>query len=284
MTDLWTAYWTGSAAAVGLAIGSFLNVCVARWPAGESVVAPRSRCPRCGRPIAWTENIPVVSWLMLRGRCAGCRGRISVQYPLVELLVGALWAGAAWVAGPTLTGLRLAVLGTLLVGIFLTDLQAYEIPDGFTVPGLAVGLLGAFASAFTPDGGWPFATFPDALVGACAGAGAIAIAGWLGEAMLKREAMGFGDVTLMAMVGAHLGPTRALVTVALGAGLGAVLGLALLPFRRRDATPADDDAVPSGAFGLPALPFGVALVPATVLMLLWGDGLIAWYLTRFGPS
>lgn len=276
-----TLAFTGLLGVVGLAIGSFLNVCVARWPKGESVVSPRSRCPRCGHAIRWYENIPVLSWLALRGRCAGCGLGISAQYPLVELAVGALWGTAAWWWGPSATAVRAAIFATLLLGILLTDLQAYEIPDGFTITGLGVGLVAAFAAPLLPGGTGPFATLPDALLGACAGAGLVAIAGWLGEALFKREAMGFGDVTLMAMVGAHVGPWRAMLTVFFGAALGLVLLVALVPVLRRRPVPAD---LPEGALGLPPIPFGVFLAPAAVLALVAGDAVIQWYLTRIlGP-
>ena len=302
---------------VGAAIGSFLNVCVARWPLRESVVAPRSRCPRCGHQITWWENIPVISWLVLRARCSGCGLPISVQYPLVELAVAGLWVAAVWLMGPTLVALRLAVFATLLFGVLLTDLLAYDIPDGFTITGLLVALAGAFADVFTsPGGAWPFASFPDALIGACTGAGIVAIAGWLGEAWLKREAMGFGDVTLMAMVGAFVGPWRSLITVFLGAAIGLVVMLALAPFLAARATatpavsptegPASDsapepvpssegsdsalahaagerpDVPPPGAWGLPAIPFGVFLAPGALVALLAGDRIIVWYLATSG--
>ncbi|MDX2185204.1 MAG: prepilin peptidase [Gemmatimonadaceae bacterium] len=295
-----TTAFAALAGVVGAAIGSFLNVCVSRWPAGLSVVAPRSRCPRCGRPITWYENIPVVSWIALRAKCAGCGLPISVQYPAVELLVAALWAGAVVVSGPGFTALRLAVFATLLLGIVLTDAQFFEIPDGFTVTGLVAGLGGALASALMGDVGAPFAPLPDALVGACAGAGLIAIAGWLGEVVLKREAMGFGDVTLMAMVGAHVGSWRSLLVVFAGALLGTVGIVAMRLVRptalapsaaaeRGTATEVEADAAAAEP-GLPAegslpeqaLPFGVFLAPAALVVLWWGDAAIAWYLRISG--
>lgn len=256
---------------LGLCIGSFLNVCVARWPAGLSVVAPRSRCPGCGHEIAWYENVPLVSWMALRARCRGCGERISFIYPLLELVVGLGWLAAFLQFGPTLTALRVAVFGTVLLGIMLTDAQHFEIPDGFTV----FGFIFAIAMAATTwVRGEPsiFAELPDALVGACAGAGAIAIAMWLGEAVFKREAMGFGDATLMAMIGAHLGTARALVTVFLGALLGALLiGPLILPAwlasRARRST-----------FESPEIPFGVFLVPAAFIALLWWRELAGLYI------
>ncbi len=126
----------------GLALGSFLNVCIVRWPADESVVRPPSRCPRCGREVRWYENVPVLSWLALRGRCAGCALPISSLYPLVELTVGLLWLGTIWTLGATVDAVRVAVLLTVLLGIAITDARAMVIPDGFTVFLLLFGLVG----------------------------------------------------------------------------------------------------------------------------------------------
>lgn len=268
-------------------MGSFLNVCVARWPAGLSVVSPPSRCPHCSRGIRAHENVPILGWLTLRGRCAGCSLPISAQYPLVELLVALLWLAAALVYGPSFVALRVAVFVTILLGVALTDARHYVIPDGFTVFGLIWVLVSAFAGAFT-GGASPFASPHDALIGAFAGAGAIAVAGWLGEVMFKREAMGFGDVTLMAVAGAALGPDRALVTIFLAAALGLVVFLAVvLPVSRligrTETAEAFDGAAPAedaAGFGLPRVPFGVFLAPAAVISLLYGDAMIQWYLTR----
>ncbi|MFL5578217.1 MAG: prepilin peptidase [Gemmatimonadaceae bacterium] len=259
---------------VGACVGSFLNVCIARWPAELSVVSPRSRCPNCAREIRWYENIPVVSWLAMRARCRGCQLPISPIYPVVELLVAAGWVGALVAFGPTLTALRVAVLGTVLLGIAVTDAKHYLIPDGFTVFGLLWIAATAIAALALGETG-PFAGPYDALVGACAGAGAIAIAGWLGEVVTKKEAMGFGDVTLMAVVGGAVGPGRALLTVFVGALLGAVsFLLVVFPIvwlrGRRSGVP----------FAPPQVPFGVFLAPAAMITLLWGNQAIDWYLGK----
>ncbi len=217
-TPFWFAAYAPAFGAFGAVIGSFLNVCVARWPKDESVVRPRSRCPGCGGGIAWHDNIPVVSWIVLRGRCRACRARISLQYPLVEAATAALWIGALWLLGPSVVAVRLALVATILLGVALTDAQSYLIPDGFTLSGLAVALVGAFVGALLGEQ-LPFVGPVDALVGACAGAGAITILGWLGEVALKKEAMGYGDATLMAFVGATVGPMRALLCIFVGAAL-----------------------------------------------------------------
>lgn len=259
---------------LGLCVGSFLNVCVSRWPAELSVVRPRSRCPNCGHQLSWFENIPVLSWLVLRARCRCCDERISAIYPLGELLVGLTWAACAWKWGLSFTALRVAVFVTLLIGVTLTDLRHYLIPDGFTITGLLWSLATALIAPFLGET-LLFAGPYDALIGACAGAGLIAIVGWLGEAALGREAMGMGDMTLMAFVGAALGPARAIITVFMGASIGAVVFLAVVypvAFLRRGRAVTQTE-LPLGTtpMALPLVPFGVFLAPAGVVMLLWGD-------------
>lgn len=278
---------------VGACIGSFLNVCIARWPADQSVIRPRSRCPGCGATIAWYDNIPILSWLLLRARCRACGVPISIQYPVVELIVALGWLATELAFGPTLTALRVAIFGTVLLGIAVTDLKRYVIPDGFTVFGLIFVLATAILAVITGDTS-PFAGPWDALIGACTGAGAIAIVGWLGEWVLKREAMGFGDVTLMAVIGAAVGPTRALLVIFVGAALGAATFLLvvfpLARVRRSSVVvqPAEGEtggAPESGQAEMPNVPFGVFLAPAALLMLLLGDRLTVWYLGRlWGPQ
>ena len=265
---------------VGLCAGSFLNVCVARWPRDLSVVRPRSRCPHCGHQLAWFENIPLFSWLVLRARCRCCDEPISAIYPLLEIAIGALWAVCVWQFGPTFTALRLAVFLTILTGVALTDLKHYLIPDGFTVTGLLWSLGTALVAPFLGDSTM-FAGPYDALVGACAGAGLIAVIGWLGEAALKREAMGMGDMTLMAFVGAVLGPARAIATVFVGATIGAVAFLAIvypIALMRRGRVTTQTELPLGGAAAapveLPLVPFGVFLAPAAVIMLIWGDQIL----------
>ena len=267
---------------LGACIGSFLNVCIVRWPEDRSILRPRSRCPRCGNQLSWIENIPVVSWLLLRGRCRCCDERISVMYPLVELTVGLGWMAAAAHFGFSFTALRVAVFGTTLLGVAITDAKHYLIPDGFTLFGLIFALVTSVVAFFQSETQL-FATPYDALVGACAGAGMIAIVGWLGEVVTKREAMGLGDVTLMAFVGAALGPARALITVFFGATLGALAFMGVvIPvafMRRGHAREQTELALGSAPFEMPLVPFGVFLAPAALLTLFFGDALLAW-LTR----
>lgn len=265
-------------AILGASVGSFLNVCVARWPAGLSVWRPRSRCPHCARPIAWHENVPVIGWLLLKGRCRGCGQAISPQYPLVEAMVALGWMACVLAFGLSFEALRVAIVGTTLLGILITDARHYLIPDGFTIFGLGFVLVTAMANFFLQEP-THFATTWPAVLGACTGAGALAIVGWLAEVVMRREAMGFGDMTLMAMVGAALGPERALLTIVVGAALGAfffvvVVGPVLWLRARRRGT----------AFAFPDVPFGVFLAPAAIAALLWGEAALSWYLQWMLPT
>ena len=263
---------------LGASIGSFLNVCISRWPADLSVVRPRSRCPKCERAIAWHENIPLLSWLLLRGKCRGCSLPISIQYPAVELMVALGWVASFVAFGLTFEALRVAVFGTVLFGIAVTDAMTYLIPDGFTISGLVLVFGAALANFFIGESSH-FASPWAAFLGACAGAGAITIIGWLAEVIMKREAMGFGDTTLMAVVGAALGAERALLTIIAGAFVGAVVFLLIVgPIVKWRARGTDAE------FEFPDVPFGVFLAPAAMLVLLWGEPLIAWYLQHAFPT
>jgi leader peptidase (prepilin peptidase)/N-methyltransferase len=271
---------------LGASFGSFLNVAISRWPEGLSVVKPRSRCPKCGHQISAGENIPILSWLILRGRCSGCGVRISVQYPIVELLVGLIWLWAYLQFGPTFTAFRVAVFATVLLGIAITDAKHFLIPDGFTVFGVFFLLVSAFVALYLGEAE-PFARPWEAVLGMCVGAGAISIVGWLGEVWLKRPAMGFGDVTLMAVVGAAVGPARSLLTIFIAAAIAPVILLGIVyPLSARGL--ADDKGqteLPleaSGGWRKRELPFGVFLAPAALIALLFGDAIIGWYLRISG--
>jgi leader peptidase (prepilin peptidase)/N-methyltransferase len=247
-------YVVAIAAVFGAVIGSFLNVCVVRWGAEpkQSVVRPRSRCPQCGKGIAWFDNIPVLSWLILRGRCRGCGNPISVQYPLVEIATAIIWACMVARYGPALEALRGAVFGTILLGIGMTDARAYLIPDEFTLGGLAVGLLFSLAGGMSAVIG--------ATIGAAVGFLLLWAVGAGGTWLFKQDAMGGGDIKMMAMVGAFLGWRGVLLTIFLGALLGSLI------------------FVPLHLAGSKKLvPFGVFLALGAAATWLVGPAIYDWY-------
>jgi leader peptidase (prepilin peptidase)/N-methyltransferase len=237
----------------GAMLGSFLNVCVYRLPRDESVIRPRSRCPGCGAPIAWYDNLPVLSWLALRGKCRRCGTRISIQYPLVELAVGLVWALAVWRWSVTVAAVSAGVFVSLLIGILLTDARHMIIPDEFSLGGLGAGL----ALAALP-GGMPLWT---AVAGAALGYGLLWAVGLAGKWWAGRDAMGGGDLKMMAMVGAFLGWRGVLMTVFLGSVAGTVVYLPALLRRERHKE----------------VPFGVYLAAGAMASLLFGERLIRWY-------
>ena len=242
----------GGAFLVGLAFGSFLNVCILRLPHDKSLVRPPSTCPRCGKRIAWRDNIPVVSWLLLRGKCRHCGEPISLQYPLIELLVGLLWA-AAFFAWPPIHALAGALLGTTLLGIGITDARHYIIPDEFSLGGLGLGLALALA------GGGP--TLVQAMIGAAAGFALLYVVAVVGEWVFKEEAMGGGDIKMMAMVGAFVGWRGVLLTIFLGALIGTLVFVPLTVWKKKRH-----------------VPFGVFLAMGAAAAFIVGDALISWYL------
>lgn len=238
-------------ALLGLSVGSFLNVCVARWPEDESVVSPPSRCPRCQARIAWYDNIPLLSYFLLRGRCRRCREPISAQYPLVEEATSLVWVGAFLRYGVDLEALRTAIFLTILLGIALTDARFYIIPNEFSIGGLALGL------ALAPLSGG--ATMLQSLAGAALGFALLWAVATLGKFAFKKEAMGFGDIKMMAMVGAFVGPAGVLLTIFLGAFLGAVIFGPI--------------SLKTGKL----VPFGIFLAMGAAVAQGWGDVLIQWY-------
>jgi leader peptidase (prepilin peptidase)/N-methyltransferase len=247
------------AAVVGAMIGSFLNVCILRWGVEpkQSVVHPRSRCPRCGRMLAWYDNIPVISWLLLRARCRGCGQPISAQYPLIELATAAIWAFMVWREGVTLEALHGAIFGTILLGIAMTDAREYLIPHEFSIGGTVI----AIALSAWPDPSNAVASLQGALVGA----GAVLLIGELSELALGQEAMGGGDCALMGMIGAFLGWEAILPVLLLGAVISTVIFLATGVWLRRDGgqlgeTGAEASVEPSGALVESAPGFRWAMV------------------------
>ncbi len=219
LADLPLGFEIVVAALLGAMIGSFLNVCILRWGAEpkQSVVHPRSRCPRCGRALAWYDNIPVLSWLILRARCRGCGEPISAQYPLIELATAGIWAYMAWRYGVTLETLRGALFGTILLGIAMTDAREYIIPHEFSLGGTLLAVVLATwsdSSLLVPS-----------LQGALVGAGAVLLIGEVSEMAIGQEAMGGGDCALMGMIGAFLGWEAIVPVLLLGAVISTVLFL-----------------------------------------------------------
>ena len=239
------------AAFLGAAIGSFLNVCISRLPEGESVVRPGSRCPACGEPVGWRDNIPILSFLLLRGKCRRCGERISWQYPAVEAAALLIWVGMALLYGPTARGLVGAILLSILLAIAITDARHYLIPDPLSIGGLAAGL----AASFFPGAPSPLMS----LSGAALGFSVLFAVGWLGERAFKKPAMGGGDMKMMAMVGAFLGPLGAMLTIFLGALAGSVIFGPI--------------SLKTGKL----VPFGVFLALGAASTFLFGDALIDWY-------
>lgn len=235
-------------ALLGAALGSFLNVCILRWGAEpkQSVMHPPSRCPHCGHAIRWYENIPILSWLFLRGKCAGCGASISPMYPAVEAATALIWGGAVALLGPSLGAIELAIASTLLLGIAVSDARAFIIPHELSLGGTAIAL--AFAA-------WPEAAgLADAVRGALFGAGLVLLVGELTELVLGQEAMGGGDCALMGMVGAFFGWEAVWPVLALGAFIGIVLHV-IASLRRgshAEATQGDGD----GEAGEPVLRWG----------------------------
>ncbi len=239
------------AAVLGAMVGSFLNVCIVRLPQDESILRPPSHCPQCNAGIAWYDNIPLLSWMLLRGRCRHCGTRISVQYPVIEAVSTLLWAAAAWHYGLSLDGLTAAVFGTLLLGIGVTDARTYLIPDEYTWGGLAIGLALSFRGGL--DG------FLFALLGAATGFILLYAVAWGGEKVFGKEAMGGGDIKMMTMVGAYVGWQGVLLTVFGGALLGTLVFVPLSLKHKR------------------LVPFGVFLAAAAAITFVFGDSILKWY-------
>ena len=260
----------------GLIIGSFLNVCIYRLPRDLSIVKPRSFCPACERQIAWYDNIPVLSYFLLGGKCRYCSARISIRYPIVELITGALFFLIVAALGPTLVALKLCVLAALLVGLTFTDLDALILPDEFTLGGTAAGIvfawfvpvddmvirLGMSVAGLRPGPHW--GSVAESVAGAVLPAGFLALGGWLFEKIRHKEGLGLGDVKMIAMVGAFMGLRAALLTLVIGSIAGSVIGVIYIYATKKDASTYE-------------LPFGAFLGFAGILVALAGAPVIHWY-------
>lgn len=261
---------------LGLVIGSFLNVCILRIPADKSIVAPASSCPKCGTAIAPYDNIPVLSWLILRGKCRYCKAPISAMYPAVELLTGLLFLGCYFVFGLTVDALKWAIFAALIVVLTFTDLRERILPDEVNFFGLGAGLvLSLFTQPLDGTAAWlsnrlfafpppqPALSFADAALGALVGSGLLWLVG-NGYMLLRgREGMGLGDMKMMAAVGAFLGLKRTLMTVLAGSLLGSVIGIIIIATSKKGR---DYE-----------LPFGTFLGAGALLVVFFGTPALHWY-------
>lgn len=292
--------------ALGLAFGSFLNVCIYRMPLGLSVVTPRSSCPNCKREIAFYDNIPVVSWIVLGGRCRNCKTPITPRYLLVELLTGVLFLACYWFFGLTFSTLKYCTFAFLLLGLIFTDAETKLLPDMLTLPGLALGIIfsllvpvndlasqflpGMVSLPFSEDVSMRVLSLVDSLLGAALGASFIYGAGAIYLRWRGAEGMGFGDVKLMAMVGAFLGIKLTVFTIFAGSLAGSLFGLATIlsvwikrthRFMRRfsDRAAARRRGWQSAqmVYRYYQMPFGVFLGSMALFALFFGNPVLRWY-------
>jgi leader peptidase (prepilin peptidase)/N-methyltransferase len=241
----------------GAVVGSFLNVCICRLPEGKSIVSPPSACPICGKGIRWYDNVPVVSFLLLRARCRSCGAPISWRYPLVEALNGILTLILFMKCGPSLTFLALFIFCSALVVITFIDLDHQIIPDEISLPGIVAGFVFSF---FLPWSGWL-----NSVLGILLGGGSLFLVAWGYEKLTGKEGMGGGDVKLLAMMGAFLG-WRSVPFIIFAASLvGSVIGMAVMAIQKKDVKL--------------AIPFGPFLAFGAILYIFYGRQLITWYLS-----
>jgi leader peptidase (prepilin peptidase) / N-methyltransferase len=292
--------------ALGLAFGSFLNVCIYRLPKGLSVISPRSSCPNCKHAISFYDNVPVISWLVLRGRCRHCQTRISPRYLVVEVLTGLLFLFCYAHFGLTLATLKCCTFGFLLLGLIFTDAESQLLPDKLTLPGLVLGLLFSLlipvndlvsqllpglTPLVTSSAPWRLLSLLDSVAGAVVGASFIYGAGAIYLRARGVEGMGLGDVKLMAMVGSFLGVRLTIVTIFAASLAGSLFGVWTLlsvwikRTQRRmvrhheSAREARSRAWESAAIALRHLPmpFGVFLGGMAMVAFFYGNRFLRWY-------
>jgi leader peptidase (prepilin peptidase)/N-methyltransferase len=242
------------AAIAGLIVGSFLNVCIYRLPRRESVTWPGSRCPSCGRAISWYENIPVVSWLVLRGRCRTCAAAISPMYPIVEATTALVFVGGVLVYGVTALMVVRVAFACALIVLFAIDLRHRILPNVITLPGTVIG----FAASFFLPPGWVAS-----LIGLLAGGGVLFALAEIYYRTRGREGLGMGDVKMLAMIGAFLGWQQMLLSLMLASFAGSAVGLLVIASRRGGMQA--------------ALPFGTFLALGAIAAAVFGDSIISWY-------
>ena len=258
---------------VGLLIGSFLNVCIYRMPRDLSVVKPRSFCPACEKTVSWFDNIPVLSYVVLGGRCRHCRAPIPLRYLLVEILTAVFFGVAVLRFGPTLAALKVCVFSALLIGLLFSDLEQRILPDEFTLGGAALGILFSALAPF--DFGFTYFLLPSAwgrparsvtesVVAALFTAGAMWFVGAVYHRVRHREGLGLGDVKMVAMMGTFLGVQRTLLALIAGSVLGSVVGLIYIYVAKKDAATYE-------------LPFGTFLGFGAIAVTLVGPKVFQWY-------
>ena len=236
-------------------IGSFLNVCILRLPKGESIVTPGSHCPQCGKPIRFYDNIPLLSYILLGGKCRFCKTTISLQYPLIEGITALSSLLLFMKFGPSSSYLLYFSFVAALIVITVIDLFHQIIPDVISIPGIGVGLLSSFIL--------PQITFLNSLLGVLLGGGSLLIVATLYQWLFKREGMGGGDVKLLAMIGAFLGWKAVILTILLSSLIGSITGIAIMIMQGRDFKY--------------AIPFGPFLSLGAVISLIYGEWIIGWY-------
>jgi leader peptidase (prepilin peptidase)/N-methyltransferase len=309
VTDLSPSFYATAIFLFGLAFGSFLNVCIHRLPRERSVVRPRSACPQCGAPIRALDNIPVVSWLLLGGRCRHCQAVISPRYVFVELLTGLLFLSCWLTFGPTLWTLKFCVFSFLLLGLIFTDAETKLLPDALTLPGLVLGVLfsllvpvDGLAARLMPwlgmrslDIPWRLLSLGDALLGAAAGASFIYGAGAIYLRARGVQGMGFGDVKLMALVGAFLGVKLTVFTLFSASLVGSLAGLSTILMvwikRTQRRMKRNHESPPTArrrawksasmVYRYYEMPFGVFLGTMAMVAAFFGDALIRWYVETY---
>jgi leader peptidase (prepilin peptidase)/N-methyltransferase len=245
---------------VGLMLGSFFNVCIGRLPRGESIVSPGSRCPSCRTTIRWYDNVPVLSFVVLGGKCRACGQTISARYPAVEIATAFLFVlqGVAFGSEPLVLIQRLVFTSALIV-LFGTDLETQRLPNVVTLPGIVVGV--AFAAVVPPG-------VQSAAIGALFGGGLLGVVRWAWKRATGVDGMGLGDVKMLAMIGAFLGWQQVWAVVFLASIAGAVVGLLLTATRQRTLQS--------------RLPFGTFLAVAAYAASIVGEPLVAWYVRYLG--
>ncbi|MFO7973674.1 MAG: prepilin peptidase [Candidatus Hydrogenedentota bacterium] len=278
--------------ALGSVVGSFLNVCVYRLPRGLSVVKPRSKCPKCENPIAWYDNIPVVSWLVLGAKCRHCGQPISWQYPLVEAITGLLFLLVFWRFGIALATPVYMLLSAALVVVTFVDLTDWTIPDEVTLPGIPVGIACSVLFMVYPESGLavmgPFELPPiNSLVGAVVGGGILYALDKGALLLLKKPGMGFGDVKLNTMLGAFFGLYGAVLVIIIAAFIGSIVGILMILAGKKEKEPApeetesDETESNKGEADRSApghyLPFGPYLALAGVVVMFAGPAIIDYY-------